>query len=117
MIASELRPFGFVIESMINNKLPIMTEEPLPAMVGGRFNHVPFIIGFTSTEGMEICKNLKIENIQILENFVPWSFDYDLNKTEKAEMSKKFQEFYFGEEDPYKQPNKIYDVGYFYLFF
>ncbi|XP_015838032.2 alpha-esterase like protein E3 isoform X1 [Tribolium castaneum] len=109
LVASEVRPFGYVLESSAN-RFAFITEEPLQAMLGGRFNHVPLIVGFTSSEGMEIYKNLKNQGLPPLETFIPWSFNYNMDKSETDKLRDRLKKFYFEKEAPLKQVNKIFDL-------
>lgn len=118
MVSSEIRPFGFIVESG-DNKTAFLSQKPEQIMSSGNFNQVPFMIGFTTREGMlaEIVKHFRKEEVPF-DTYIPWNFGFDHNKPEVKALGDRIKKFYFGNEEP--SPNNIiktYDVGLDFKFF
>jgi carboxylesterase type B len=112
MVASEIRPFGVVVEK--NSKEPaFLPEEPMKLLAEKKFQQVPFMIGFTTNEGIafEVFKNPEKPEGPALEDLIPWYLGYKVGTDESKALAAKIKKFYFGEEEEWqKNIAKKYDL-------
>ena len=108
MVPCQRRVFSYVVEK--NSPNPFLDEEPITLMKTGRFNHVPFMLGFTSGEGMLF--DMFSRTISDFESVVPWYFGYEPGHPDIKIVANQIKKFYFGDEDisPTTQAQK-YDVS------
>ncbi|XP_044253151.1 uncharacterized protein LOC123004101 [Tribolium madens] len=97
LVASEIRPFGPVVESG-DSKTAFLAQEPFQIILSGNFIQVPLMIGFTSREGMlaQLFKDCRKEFS--VHDYIPWFFGY--SKEETKALSATIKNFYFGNEEP-----------------
>ncbi|KAJ3619367.1 hypothetical protein MTP99_005055 [Tenebrio molitor] len=110
--ASELRPFGVVVEKN-SNEPAFLRDEPVTLLAEKKFHQVPFMIGFTSSEGMcfEVFKDPNNPDRPTIEDLIPWGLGYEPGTAESQALATKIKKFYFGDEEPsQKNISKRYDL-------
>ncbi|KAK9875474.1 hypothetical protein WA026_007866 [Henosepilachna vigintioctopunctata] len=113
--ASKIRLFGYTIENPVGNDQPFLTRDPIELIEKGDYNHVPFMLGFNSGEGMIIripTESSIPENCAHIDKYIP----HDLNITKGSHLSRivaeKIMRFYF------KDTNlRLDDIDSIYKFF
>ncbi|KAJ3645078.1 hypothetical protein Zmor_022765 [Zophobas morio] len=95
MVPCQRRLFSYVVEK--NSSNPFLDEEPITLMKTGRFNQVPFMLGFTSGEGMLF--DMFSRTISDFESVVPWYFGYEPGHPDVKVVANQIKKFYFGDED------------------
>ena len=99
---------GYVIER--SSPEAFIDDEPMKLISSGRFNQVPFMLGFTTAEGMLF--DLFFKELGDIREIVPWSFGYEADAPETDLVAYRIQEFYFGDEEySSKIVSKKYDVS------
>jgi carboxylesterase type B len=113
MVANEIRPFGVVVEKN-SNEPAFLPEEPMKLLAEKKFQQVPFMIGFTSNEGIafEAFKNPEEPDGPAMEELIPWHLGYKAGTDESKALAAKIKKFYFGDEEQWqKNIVKKYDVS------
>ena len=86
---------GFVVET--NSSQPFLDDEPMNIITSGRFNQVPFMVGYTTGEGMIF--DLMRRELKDFRDVVPWFFGYERDAPETRTIADKIKKFYFGDDE------------------
>ncbi|KAJ3645079.1 hypothetical protein Zmor_022766 [Zophobas morio] len=95
VVPCQRRPLGCVVEK--NSPNPFLDDEPRTIMKTGRFNKVPFMLGFTTGEGMLF--DLFGGGVSDCESVIPWYFGYEHGQPDTKIVGEQIKRFYFGDED------------------
>ncbi|KAL3286185.1 hypothetical protein HHI36_000696 [Cryptolaemus montrouzieri] len=96
------RSFGFVLEDPKQDGEPFLTEDPLELLRRGEYTHIPFLIGFTSREGMLVhvfSKNPIHVLIPDIEMIVPFMLNLKEGSPLFKQVGQRIMKFYFGDRD------------------
>lgn len=104
---SDIRPFGPVIERPSSEAF--ICENPIDIIKSGRYNKVPFMVGYTNREGMLSEVMQKQPPFYPLNNFelaVPWFLKLEKGSPISKSIARQIKEFYFGDTDPTSEHSK-----------
>ncbi|KAJ3645076.1 hypothetical protein Zmor_022763 [Zophobas morio] len=84
---------GFVVEK--NSPDPFLDDEPMNIITSGRFNQVPFMVGYTTGEGMIF--DLMARQLKDFRDVVPWLFGYQRDAPDTQTAADKIKKYYLGD--------------------
>ncbi|KAL3286179.1 hypothetical protein HHI36_000690 [Cryptolaemus montrouzieri] len=96
------RFFGFVLEDPKQDGEPFIIEDPLEILRRGEYTHIPFLIGFTSREGMlvHVFSRTPIhELIPDIDMVVPFMLNLKDGSPSSKQVGQRIMKFYFGDGD------------------
>ncbi|KAK4885067.1 hypothetical protein RN001_001338 [Aquatica leii] len=110
--ASFVRSIAPVVEK-ISSANPIITQKPEDIILSGNYNHVSFIIGFNSREGIIADvhnKEFKIYGhaIKDFESKIPHNMSIIKQTKVSKNIGAKIQNFYYGTEKPSEENKNQY---------
>ncbi|KAF5299079.1 hypothetical protein FQR65_LT09437 [Abscondita terminalis] len=99
---------------MVENKSPsaFISENPQNIIKSGKYQQVPFMIGFSSKEGSiadvysEETKNGYV--ISNFENKIPFTFNIPIGSQVSKLVANKIKDFYYGDNEPCKEHSNQY---------
>lgn len=88
-----------------HKEMAFLPSDPMNLISSGEYNQVPFMIGFTSREGMlfEIMTKFRFGEIKFVRDFehsVPFSLNLPKGSELSKTIAKKIKSFYYGDEEP-----------------
>lgn len=96
------RPLGPVVEKISPYEPAFLSENPIDIILQGRYNKVPFLLGYTSREGMLIEITVPKEQ-QLVTNFeesIPFYLRIPKGSPLSLKTAEKIKQFYYGDKEP-----------------
>nr|QIK02111.1 carboxylesterase 11 [Holotrichia parallela] len=102
MRADIQRPLGPVVEKISPHEPAFLSEDPLDIMLQGRYHKVPFLLGYTSREGMliELTVPKKHHLLGTFEEAIPYNLRIPKGSHLSLKTAKKIKQFYYGNKEP-----------------
>ncbi|GJQ76634.1 hypothetical protein Trydic_g15494 [Trypoxylus dichotomus] len=104
------RPIGPIIERP--HEGAVLSENPWNLLVSGRYQKVPFLIGYNDREGMffDMVENRMKKNMMItdFESIIPKCFKVEKGSEKSKEIAEKIKKFYYGDQKITVENKDIY---------
>lgn len=96
------RPLGPVIEKISSYEPAFLSEDPLDIMLQGKYHKVPFLLGYTSREGMlvELTVPKKHHLLTTFEEAIPFNLRIPKGSALSLKTAHKIKQFYYGTKEP-----------------
>ncbi|XP_064213262.1 alpha-esterase like protein E1 isoform X1 [Tribolium castaneum] len=97
--ASKHRAFAYVVEKISDG---FLSEEPIDIISNGKFQQLPFMIGYTTAEtwGFDSLRPDDWPGAKNLEDSIPWTLGFKTGSPESQVMTEKIKKFYCGGHIP-----------------
>ncbi|XP_017784019.1 PREDICTED: putative inactive carboxylesterase 4 [Nicrophorus vespilloides] len=104
------RVFGPVVENLSPYEEAFLSDEPINILKSGKFNKVPMIFGYTSSEGLMFTL-FKEPMITDFETIVPYTLKFPRGSSMSKVVAEKIKQFYFGDDEPSDNKQNYHDVN------